>query len=432
MLSQETEKRLATLLMQIHQCEITVEKSRQDLCKNLNFDVYSAFRLIDNATNGKISVLDLQNFLSRRNVSITRLHLELLISQYDSNMDKMLSLEEFQALVLPSEDLELREETLTRNIYPPTLYVESILARHIELEANFQGELQTYKRNLFIREDFNPIDAFRAIDLNTSNFLTSYALKEFLKKHKYIIDIDDLETIIRRIDIDCDMKISYEEFVEGILPVNRNPLVKKPKKNHISSTRKIKSRITSRAELRSPKKNTFRSTTSYNLHRPVRSKLFDNVQEDDFQEIITILSTQIYLDRDTEQAKIILSSHKDFNISDIFKILDIEYKKYIDCYDIENLLRELQVPFHIDEIYLIVKRYCSYDHKLDYSNIEKLFLPINKDHCINIINRPANKYFDGLRTFSADTLDDLISLMKTMLRNENHAETLRKRLAVRS
>ena len=157
MLSLDTERTLAALLFQIAQIEAEVEASRQELCKNPNFDVYSTFRLIDTQTNGKINIIDLKNFLSKRNISITRLHLELLINQYDSNMDQMLSLEEFQPLVLPSENIELREETLKRNVFPPSLYVESTLARHIELEANIQGQLQTLKINLFTKHDFSAI-----------------------------------------------------------------------------------------------------------------------------------------------------------------------------------------------------------------------------------------------------------------------------------
>ena len=82
MLSLDTERTLAALLFQIAQIEAEVEASRQELCKNPNFDVYSTFRLIDTQTNGKINIIDLKNFLSKRNISITRLHLELLIKRH--------------------------------------------------------------------------------------------------------------------------------------------------------------------------------------------------------------------------------------------------------------------------------------------------------------------------------------------------------------
>ena len=256
MLSLDTERTLAALLFQTAQIEAEVEASRQELCKNPNFDVYSTFRLIDTQTNGKINIIDLKNFLSKRNISITRLHLELLINQYDSNMDQMLSLEEFQPLVLPSENIELREETLKRNVFPPSLYVESTLARHIELEANIQGQLQTLKRNLFTKHDFSAIEAFRIIDKDRANFINIYRIRDFLIKNGFSVSFRDIDNIIRRVDIDNDSKLSYEEFTVGILPINRKPITS-PGKRRNYSPKRTQTRLSSRNTIKSDKKDPY-------------------------------------------------------------------------------------------------------------------------------------------------------------------------------
>ena len=424
MLSYQTEKRLAALLVQLLDCESSVEKSRQNLCMLQNFDVFSAFSLIDSETNGTINISDIQNFVSRRGIAITRLHLELLIAQYDSNFDQRLGLDEFQALVLPSENHELRKETIEREAFPPSLYVESVLARHIELEANFQGHLQTFKRSLFTRKDFSMIDAFRAVDTCRENYITVYSLNDFFRKHKISFDFDELEGIIRRIDLDCDMKLNYEEFVAGILPANRTPLDASRKKLR----KKPQTRASSRVDLKSSQKSPKRATTA--LQKPMRNKILESVPPSDIQEILDTLSSQIILDRENEKAKIKLVSHTDFNIPDIFRLLDSKNKSYIECSDIEILLRELQVPFHIDEIYLVLRRFSGNSGlKLNYSDTESLFLPYNTLYNKSTAMRKAREYFDGYRTFSADALDDLISFMKVLLQGENHSECLRKRVA---
>lgn len=419
MLSLESEKKLASLLLQYLNCEKTVEKSRQSLSGLPNFDVFSVFRLIDTETNGKISIADLQKFLQRRSVSITRLNLELLITQYDSDFDGKLGLNEFQAFVLPSEELGLREEVFSRNIYPPSLYIESSVARHIVLEASFQGQLETFKRNLFIRNDFSAIDAFRAVDVSRSNFISKFALNDFFKKHQLAVDFEDLEGLIRRIDVDGDLELSYEEFVAGILPANRNA-IKRPS----SPRKRPQTRVANRPHSTSPTKPPQRSTSV--LAKSVRTILF---RPSGLQEILEILTSQIYLERQNEGKKNLLCKHPDFNIPDLFKILNSKNSLKIDCSDLERFLRELQIPFHVDEIYLLLRRYSiNSSLKIGYSDIEKIFIPYGKVNTM-VSRRKARAVFDGFRTFSADTLNDLVGLVKEALRGENHSECLRKRVS---
>ena len=218
MLNVETERRLARLLFQIAECERSVERSRQDLCSNPNFDVYSIFRILDSRTNGKLEVSDIKIFLSRSGISVTRQTLQFVIKQYDSNNDNKLSLEEFQNLVLPTEDSELRRDVLARNIYPVTTYIENIVARHIELESSYQSQLETLKKSLVSRFDFSAIDAFRVVDVDRLNFINIYEIRDFLRRNGYSITVQDLDGIIRRIDTDCDSKLNYEEFSGYILP----------------------------------------------------------------------------------------------------------------------------------------------------------------------------------------------------------------------
>ena len=429
MLSLDTERTLAALLFQIAQIEAEVEASRQELCKNPNFDVYSTFRLIDTQTNGKINIIDLKNFLSKRNISITRLHLELLINQYDSNMDQMLSLEEFQPLVLPSENIELREETLKRNVFPPSLYVESTLARHIELEANIQGQLQTLKRNLFTKHDFSAIEAFRIIDKDRANFINIYRIRDFLIKNGFSVSFRDIDNIIRRVDIDNDSKLSYEEFTVGILPINRKPITS-PGKRRNYSPKRTQTRLSSRNTIKSDKKDPPRSSTTGKLSRSVRTKLFPTVSEPDISEILSIFIEQISMHKTIENCKIRLSKHFDFNLANLIRIFDFRAKGFIECTDIENVLRELQIPYHVDEVYLLIRHYCtSHELKLSYFDLEKIFLSNNQFY-YNLVKANKPKICqDRFRAFSADTLDGIVSLLKTSLRNENNSETLRKKLS---
>ena len=102
MLSLETERRLAQLLNQIIECERTIEHSRQDLCRNPNFDPYGAFNAIDRLAVRGLSLSDLRDFQSRVGIFSTSDDLNLLIKQYDSDNDGRLSMTDFFQLVLSS------------------------------------------------------------------------------------------------------------------------------------------------------------------------------------------------------------------------------------------------------------------------------------------------------------------------------------------
>lgn len=428
MLSLETESKLVTLISKIIECEKLVEKSRQELCSNPNFDPYAVFTMINSSKNGKIDLTEIKNFLSRRNVSITRLHLELLISQYDSNLDGMLSLDEFQTLVLPCQNLDLREETLTRNVKAPSLYVESTLARHIGLEANLQGNLQTFKRDLFSQSDFSPIDIFRALDKQKLNCISVYNIRDFLIKKGLQVTFKDVDAFIRRVSTDSDFKVEYEEFVSGILPVKRPYSASMSKRVQTTPCRKTKSRASNRSPFRLSKTNAGKLFSNTNDFKSTKSKNFNYTSPGDMQEIIDVFSTQIDIENDIEKAKVAVCKHSDFNIIDMFRMIDTENKNYIDCSDIEQLLRELQIPYHVDEIYLLLKHYGD-DFKLTVNDIEHMYLPRNSFYFNSIKLRRPRYSEDRIRVFSADTLNDIIFFFKLQLRSENFAETLRKKIA---
>jgi len=259
MLSENSQNTLAGLLLGVAECEKQVDKSRQELCTHPKFSVSTSFKLIDSGSNGKLTGNDLSFFLSKRSMAITRVYLEQLIFQYDTNKDGKLSMEEFSSFVVP---FEAKSPGLESKRFPASLYIESLLARHIELECNWQGQLQTHKRLLYIKSDFTPIGAFRCLKPNVNSFIDLASIRDFLVKFKGDVGVSDCERIIRRLDKDKDNVISYEDFIQFILPADK----RMPKTKD-----KLGSRAQTRAGLRpkihSPVKFDDRPLTRMNLLR---------------------------------------------------------------------------------------------------------------------------------------------------------------------
>jgi Ca2+-binding EF-hand superfamily protein len=72
------------------------------------------------------------------------------------------------------------------------------------------------KRNLEGAYDFNPINAFKAVDDWSYSYIDEKNLRRFLRNVSYLASKQELVAIIRRFDTDGDAKINRDEFIEGI------------------------------------------------------------------------------------------------------------------------------------------------------------------------------------------------------------------------
>ena len=60
--------------------------------------------------------------------------------------------------------------------------------------------------------------AYNSIDDWNFGHIDKKNMKSFLKKHGYIAKNSDIISIIRRMDLDGDARLSRQEFIEGIRP----------------------------------------------------------------------------------------------------------------------------------------------------------------------------------------------------------------------
>lgn len=406
MLSENSQKTLAGLLLGVAECEKQVDGSRQELCTHPKFSVHTSFKLIDSGSNGKLTCNDFTFFLSKRSMAITRVYLDQLIFQYDVNKDGKLSMDEFSSFVIP---FEVKNSGLEKKRFPASLYIESLLARHIELECNWQGQLQTHKRLLYVKSDFTPIGAFRCLKPNVNSFIDLASIRDFLIKFKRDVGVSDCERILRRLDKDNDKVIGYEDFVQFILPAD-----KRLPKNKDTLGGRAQTRTGLRPKLQSPVKFDNRPLT-----RMYSTKNTVSVNKDfDLQEILKVFGSQIAIDSEIEALRVKLVKNPGFCFQEIFEFFDTDKSGFIGLNQIEKVLRQIQVPFHVDEIFLMVKNFTNnIERKLSFVEFKAVVLPF--------------EYLETRRNglVNRNLLEDLGNLLRVILRCENYAEGIRKKIS---
>ncbi|OMJ89682.1 hypothetical protein SteCoe_8134 [Stentor coeruleus] len=216
MLSPDTESRLADIFLRTAQQEKEVEECRYSLSKNLDFDPYSTFKILDRLGLGSLSSLEIQEILNRHHFFCSDDEAYLIIRQFDSNLDGRLSPLEFHQIVLPSTNPGLRDLALARRgVFSQE--VEYLFVALLQAEVLYHRNLESIRREIILKSDLNLLEAFRTIDTKNASNIDRNALTSFLKKFRNVYD-DDIDAILRRVDNDGDGLISYLEFVDCVMP----------------------------------------------------------------------------------------------------------------------------------------------------------------------------------------------------------------------
>lgn len=150
----------------------------------------------------------------------------MLTKYFDSDKDGFLNYQEFMQVLLPCDDMYLRSAATQRPNYPisPTAYlapsVEKDLTELFEREIKWHTKSESRKHDLMRRYDWTNSTAFNSIDVLRHGQIEHRDVSEFLKKNGHYATESELIAIIRRLDVDADQKITYDEWCDAIRPIN--------------------------------------------------------------------------------------------------------------------------------------------------------------------------------------------------------------------
>ena len=371
----------------------------------------------------------------------------------------------FLQMLLPCTDNLLRNITLDRPSFRVGRFdslpydIERALLDILEKEIDLQRRLDILKRELEIRYDFSSLAAYRSIDRYNDGRINTFNLGTFLRSAGHYASETELLAIVRRIDTDGDAQLSYSEFAEFVRstnPPSRATLEAAERAERAASAERyrrslLNGRNTSplrpatspRAFSATRHSSPLRPSSPYRTSSPARDpprepprysspvrKPILTVRDED--ELINGLRDMIRAENEIEREKINLALKADFNLTDAFKIFDVNYCGRITVTELREGLAAIGVFPTSEELDLFVTRYdTSGDRCLNMREFSDACLALDAYYAGMAERRGSNHRYPLYRRddcYLPDTQLQFRALFRTHFRTEVVAESVRQRL----
>ena len=215
MLTNETEKLIIKFLLEIAKKEKEVEINRQILAQNSNFDIFQLFSYMDREKKNYIDTFNIMDFFHRNAIYPNKIIIDFLILLYDDDNDNKLSYTEFLNMILSQNNISLRKSTREKigsfnNKNDISFEIEHCVLKLLEKEVDFIVSVNKIIFEIKEKKDFNLHNIFHL--LIGYQYITHESLTNYFNKKYVSFTKDDINFIMRRIDLNKDGKIDFKEF----------------------------------------------------------------------------------------------------------------------------------------------------------------------------------------------------------------------------
>ena len=209
---------LSKFLMDIAKYERQIETLRELLIQNLEFDFSLVYKYFAYENKNNIDANSIYLFLKDNDIKSIFNEIQFIIFFYDKDDDSVLSIREFINLILPEKNYAIKYNIKPINrcfIYDKK--VKLPLSIKYSLCSLFQKELNLIRLMFKSKEH---IKTFPGIDIHDlyhgikgfDDIINIHSLYTFLKKNYFKFNEEDLNNIMKRLDINKDSKIDFYEF----------------------------------------------------------------------------------------------------------------------------------------------------------------------------------------------------------------------------
>ena len=192
--------------------EQSAQVRRKVLTDYYDYNPEKIFRLLDTENKGYINSNNIFSFLDKFNISYSDETVKLLIIFYDSDFDGNLSFQEFIPLIqnnnainskIVNGNLKDNNDVSFNIIYCLT----KIFEKEIELNQYILKIIIQINENI----SYSLLEIFNKLSLN-KQFITSYDIIDYLDNKNIDYSDSQINDIMKRLDINKDGKIDFNEF----------------------------------------------------------------------------------------------------------------------------------------------------------------------------------------------------------------------------
>ena len=438
MLSAETEFLICKILWEINEGEINVGNERKKLNEINNFEPFLIFKFFDVENNNFINNSNIIEFLQTKSIFIDENICNKIINFYDTENKKNLNYSEFLNLILNDENVLLNKinNFPTKN-FNLSFDVEYYLCKLLEKEILLVKNLDKLLFKLKERKDFSTFDLFFILK-EENNFVSMNKIKEIFFKYNINFNNEDIKRIYKRIDINKDGIVSFEDLQKIFgndlnnnnnfnNNFNNNPFTE-IKYNNINDNNNNNSNIIFLSEnlhLReSPKRKNPIKKNYTNFSLNLNNNFCNSPKEILLQFFNNIIQTEI----DIEKLKINLTLQSDFTIENGFKLFNINNRNFITENDFEIGLNKINLFPNNNELKLLIKKYdLNNNGFLLFSDVFDMLIPFDKEQR-NIIENRKNIFLNNKNIFSESTKFHLKELFNFIIESEKKIEIERKKI----
>ena len=431
---------LSDLLMKLISGEQEVERQRKYLSEHYMFNPLILFQHLRKSESPDLTPRDLKDFLEESKFTASNELIYLLIRQYSANQNGRLSFEDFSHLVLPSTDDYLSTRALNRSLALDLDYkVKFGFLTLLKSELSLQEELDSLKVALFKSQDFSLWKAFELINTSRSGYVNEQEIIDFLKGFRKYANSEDYDALMRRIDLQDDLVLCYNEFLEGLIPMqmpgNNESRVRalgtqekvEEKEKRSNQDELFESKYEEKSENEgkdeqeaneekgsskdnreqsedqpldsqeleaSPKFNDSKEfTLSKQYETPIKTKESSKVSKKGpnvVEQVKKVILKELELERKYEFLRESIIMNSNFSIAKLFEMIDQQKKSEVSMLDFEKFVDSLGIQTSRSQIILLFKRFSKEADVLLLNDLISVFLCQDEEY-FDRLNNPESE-----------------------------------------
>ena len=222
-------EKILELFSYLSKIEEAVQIRRKVLTDYYDYDPAKIFKKLDIDNKNYITCEDIILYLRHHNIPYTDESVKLLIVFYDSDFDGMLSFSEFVSLI-QNNNVLLNKKKINVNLNPNdnklSFNIEYCLTKLFEKEIELNQYIVNILRQINNNINNNILVIFKEISLN-KKYISYKDIKNYLDNNHIEYTKTQIDNIMRRLDINKDGKIDFNEFdyLFGLTNLNNNILM---------------------------------------------------------------------------------------------------------------------------------------------------------------------------------------------------------------